>query len=272
MKKKIKKVIEKYFELEITDYQYERDDYKYRTEFVREYNDLGLCMKAIEKNILIYEEFGTSRITTYEYDKRHNIINEEVCHLPSEISSTIYHNQYDKNGNLIKYDRTYTWKKFNNFIKKKCIGVKEFQYDNKNRLINSKLTENIDNFVEGKDNLNRSVIEVEIEKFDYDESGKLIRKYLSSEGVEYYHQFYFNDLGEKIEEVKDIKNNRQRGKTIISKKEKIMYEGNTDIINHKTLYIYDKDDNLIKKEKYDSLGLKKEKCYAYSLYDYYFID
>ena len=45
---------------------------------------------------------------------------------------------------------------------------------------------------EGKDNLNRSVIEVEIEKFDYDESGKLIRKYLSSEGVEYYHQFYFN--------------------------------------------------------------------------------
>ncbi len=272
MKKVLKKVVEKNFRREITDWQYERDDYKYRTEFITEYNDLGLCMKTNEKNILIYEEFGTSRITTYEYDKRHNLINEEVFHLPSEISSTIYHNQYDKNGNLIKYDKTYTWKKFNNFIKKKCIGVKEFQYDNKNRLINSKLTENIYNFVEANDNLNSSGIEEEIEKFDYDESGKLIRKYLSSEGVEYYHQFYFNDLGEEVEEVKYINNGQQSDKTITSKKEKIIYEGNTDTIRYKTLYFYDEDDNLIKKEKYDSLGLTKEKCYAYFSYDYYFND
>ncbi len=202
-------------------------------------------------------EMDISKITTYKYDKRNNRIEDEFNNLIFLSSSkNEYVNKYDRNRNLISYDKICTTKL--NKIDKYS-GKCDFNYDEQNRMIKSKkilINENTPYHFE------------ELTIITYDNEGnindKTIKTTSSRKGTtssndsykytEKKHTFYFDDSDQSVEEIEEywkLKENEEltlKYKEIINKEQFLQFDRNEKEYSYKELFYYDNKSRLIKKE------------------------
>ena len=232
------------------------DDLRFDGKTVKEFDKNGNCIKINELiNQISFP--GTplaEKETVLKYDNNNNLINKEKANgLGIIFNIEEYENKYDKNGNLICYDMKYFYSSLREATdmlgKKRELKETEkgtFKYDELNRLIKSKIV---------SDGREESIIIV------YDDNGEMIKKdkieILSSEDSYGYdeekHRFYYNDIGQRLNEIKmynKFKINDEllfHEKVIISRDEKLFYDKN-DKLNERVNFFYDDKDRIKKEE------------------------
>ena len=199
--------------------------------------------------------------TTYKYDSHGNIIEENWG---SSLRSSIakYENKYDQNGNLIGYDCIY--KKFDNpyiqnddALEEEIFSTTEFELKhNEHNLLTESRRVGINN--------NGFISYEELLTISYDESEEIIKKNKKSinkseDGEDYYYteernRFYYDDKGQKVEEVNCFYTKEEGGELILDYKhinkheETVTYRKNK--FDNKLLYYYDENGLKIKEEQY----------------------
>jgi hypothetical protein len=206
-------------------------------------------------------EMDISKITTYKYDKRNNVIENEFKNIPLLTSSkSEYVNKYDNNRNLISYDEIVTTNGLGFGLKiENYSGKCDFNYDNQNSMIKSKkilINENTPYHFE------------ELTIITYDNEGnindKTIKTTSSRKGTtssndfykysEMKHTFYFDDSGQRVEEIdkyykfKENEEVRLDYKQFINEDQLLQLDRNKKEYSYKELFYYDNKSRLIKKE------------------------
>ena len=268
MNKKIKKIEEEGYYIETR-----KNHFKY----IRVFNDLGQCIQMTKYQ---YHSDGSRDKIEHEYiyDKQNNLLNKRRFNL-FFWETDDYDNQYDKNGNLKRYDRVRTIvRNIGDGDKKLSRG--EFSYDNKGRLIKKTVYDNI-NSDEKTDSIYKEITEIK-----YDNSGELSNKVISTlnknpssdyfKYTEEKFRFYYDDSDQKIEEINLYNKYEEDGdlthsrKIIKTKKEEFYYDTNNKI-EGKTLNSFDKNDNLIRKEYFD-IAFSESEPTSKSNFTYTFTD
>jgi hypothetical protein len=268
MNKKIKKIEEEGYYIETR---------KNHFKSIRVFNDLGQCIQMTEYQ---YHSGGSRDKIEHEsiYDKRNNLLNKRRFNLFFSETDD-YDNQYDKNGNLKRYDRVRTIERnIGNGDKKLSRG--EFRYDDEGILIKKTVYDNI-NSDEKIDSIYKEITEIK-----YDNLGELSEKFISTlnknpssnyfKYTEERFRFYYNESGQKIEEINLYNKYEEDGdlihsrKIIKTKKEEFYYDTNNKI-EGKTLNSFDKNDNLIRKEYFD-IAFSESEPTSISNFTYTFTD
>jgi len=217
-------------------------------------------------------------ITTYKYDNKNNVVEKDFTKYPKgygEISQ--YDNKYDKKGNLVSNDIRYEFFDGPGVSKKTtAIGKGEFEYNNLNKLIKSKII-NYDK--------NDSINNEEIISITYDDEGdkkekKRIYKQQRYEGGFYIyenkHKYFFDDIGKRKEEIKEYNNYGRVNeeltislKKIITNDQLLQYDMKDNKLTYKESFYYDNKDRLIEKKCFYPHVLQDEPL---DIYKYIYIE